>query len=148
MNLPAEAWSKTDYTRRDINAPVRNRFLACFLLRNNSRMEKIPLLEHWNYAVPASQPVEKWLNEKAACNWMLFLCVNFGLLWWLLSEINKKRVWTYDPAIGKLSYKKEDFLKIWSGYLVLVSPTPDFIVQKGGYSLLKFVPYIYCGFWT
>lgn len=60
----------------------------------------------------------------------------------VISKINEKRVWTYDPALGKLSYKKEDFLKIWSGYLVLVSPTPDFVVQKGGHPLLKFVPLI------
>ena len=25
---------------------------------------KTPPLEHWNYAVPASRPVEKWLNER------------------------------------------------------------------------------------
>ncbi len=60
----------------------------------------------------------------------------------VISKINEKRVWTYDPAIGKVSYEKEKFLKIWSGYLILVSPTPDFVVQKGGHPLLKFVPLI------
>ena len=25
---------------------------------------------------------------------------------------------------------QNDFLKIWSGYLIIVSPTPDFVVQK------------------
>lgn len=48
----------------------------------------------------------------------------------VISKINEKCVWIYDPAIGKISYKKEDFLKIWSGYLIIVSPTPDFVVQK------------------
>lgn len=60
----------------------------------------------------------------------------------VISKINEKRVWIYDPAIGKISNKKEDFLKIWSGYLILVSPTQDFVVQKGGHPLLKFVPLI------
>lgn len=48
----------------------------------------------------------------------------------VISKINEKCVWIYDPAIGKISYKKNDFLKIWSGYLIIVSPTPDFVVQK------------------
>lgn len=60
----------------------------------------------------------------------------------VISKINEKRVWIYDPAIGKISYKKNDFLKIWSGYLIIVSPTPDFVVQKDGHALLKFVPLI------
>lgn len=60
----------------------------------------------------------------------------------VISKINEKRIWTYDPALGKVSYKKEDFLKIWSGYLIIVSPTPDFVVQKDGHALLKFVPLI------
>lgn len=60
----------------------------------------------------------------------------------VISKINEKRVWIYDPVIGKISNKKEDFLKIWSGYLILVSPTQDFVVQKGGHPLLKFVPLI------
>ncbi len=60
----------------------------------------------------------------------------------VISKINEKRVWVYDPAGIKISYKKEDFLKIWSGYLILVSPTPDFVVQKDGHALLKFVPLI------
>lgn len=60
----------------------------------------------------------------------------------VISKINEKRVWVYDPAGIKISYKKEDFLKIWSGYLMLVSPTPDFVIQKDGHVLLKFVPLI------
>ena len=48
----------------------------------------------------------------------------------VISKINEKCVWIYDPAIGKISYKKNDFLKIWSGYLIIVSPTPDFVVKK------------------
>ena len=60
----------------------------------------------------------------------------------VIAKINEKRVWIYDPALGKISYKKEKFLKIWSGYLILVSPTPDFVIQKSGHALLKFVPLI------
>lgn len=60
----------------------------------------------------------------------------------VIAKINEKRVWIYDPALGKISYKKEDFLKIWSGYLMLVSPTPEFVIQKDGHALLKFVPLI------
>lgn len=60
----------------------------------------------------------------------------------VISKINEKNVWIYDPAIGKISYEKEEFLKIWSGYLLLISPTPDFVVQKEGHALLKFVPLI------
>lgn len=48
----------------------------------------------------------------------------------VILKINEKCVWIYDPAIGKISYKKNDFLKIWSGYLIIVSPTPNFVVQK------------------
>lgn len=60
----------------------------------------------------------------------------------VIAKINEKHVWIYDPALGKISYKKENFLKIWSGYLILVSPTPDFVIQKSGHALLKFVPLI------
>lgn len=60
----------------------------------------------------------------------------------VIAKINEKRVWIYDPALGKISYEKENFLKIWSGYLILVSPTPDFVIQKSGHALLKFVPLI------
>lgn len=60
----------------------------------------------------------------------------------VIAKINEKRVWIYDSALGKISYKKENFLKIWSGYLILVSPTPDFVIQKSGHALLKFVPLI------
>ena len=60
----------------------------------------------------------------------------------VISKINEKHVWIFDPAIGKVSYKKEEFLEFWSGYLILISPTPDFVVQKSGYPLLKFVPLI------
>ena len=60
----------------------------------------------------------------------------------VISKINEKRIWTYDPALGKVSYKKEDFLKVWSGYLIIVSPTPNFVVQKDAHALFKFVPLI------
>lgn len=60
----------------------------------------------------------------------------------VISKINEKHVWIFDPAIGKVSYKKEEFLEFWSGYLILISPTPEFVVQKGGHPLLKFVPLI------
>ena len=60
----------------------------------------------------------------------------------VIAKINEKRVWIYDPSLGKISYEKENFLKIWSGYLILVSPTPDFVIQKSGHALLKFVPLI------
>ncbi len=55
----------------------------------------------------------------------------------VIAKINEIRVWIYDPALGKISYKKEDFLKIWSGYLMLVSPTPDFVIQKDGHALIS-----------
>ena len=60
----------------------------------------------------------------------------------VISKINEKRVWVYDPAIGKVSYKKEEFLEFWSGYLILITPTPDFEVQKNDHALLKFIPLI------
>ena len=51
----------------------------------------------------------------------------------VIAKINEIR----DPALGKISYKKEDFVKIWSGYLMLVSPTPDFVIQKDGHALIS-----------
>lgn len=60
----------------------------------------------------------------------------------VISKINENRVWIFDPGAGKVSYKKEEFLEFWSGYLILITPTPDFVVQKNDHTLLKFIPLI------
>ncbi len=57
-------------------------------------------------------------------------------------KISEKKVYVADPAGSKIKYRREDFLKIWSGYSVLVSPTPDFKINKGQNKLLKFLPLI------
>ncbi|MCD6333299.1 MAG: peptidase domain-containing ABC transporter [Bacteroidales bacterium] len=50
-------------------------------------------------------------------------------------KISAKKVWVADPAVGKLVYSKEEFLKGWihakqgdeeQGMCLLVEPTPDF----------------------
>lgn len=39
----------------------------------------------------------------------------------VIAKINEKRVWIYDPALGKISYEKENFLKIWSCIIKICS---------------------------
>ena len=60
----------------------------------------------------------------------------------VVHKISARKVFVADPNGHFLKYTKEEFLKIWSGYLVMVSPTPDFKIIKGQNTLLKFLPII------
>ena len=55
-------------------------------------------------------------------------------------EITKNKVYVADPAVGKITYSKQEFLKNWistkkngkdQGIALLLEPTPDFYEQTG-----------------
>lgn len=120
--------------------------------KNNDILSIFKSLDRFKPSVIGIKPVRQVFSSDKAINgedyFARFLIIahlqyqNGSNHFVVISKINEKRVWVYDPAIGKVFYKKEEFLKIWSGYIILVSPSPDFVVQKGGHPLLKFVPLI------
>ncbi|MDY6396410.1 MAG: peptidase domain-containing ABC transporter [Treponema sp.] len=57
-------------------------------------------------------------------------------------KIKKNKIHVADPAGFFQKYTKDEFIKIWSGYIVMVSPTPDFKIIKSRNTLLKFLPII------
>ena len=57
-------------------------------------------------------------------------------------KISKSRLFVADPAGFKCAYKKSNFLKLWTGYMVLICPTPEFKILKQENLLLKFLPII------
>ncbi len=57
-------------------------------------------------------------------------------------KISKNHVYIADPAGQKIKYKKVDFLNIWTGYLVLFAPTPNFKTRKSENVIVKFLPLI------
>ena len=57
-------------------------------------------------------------------------------------KISLKKIFIADPAGIKKTYKIEDFLKIWTGYIVMIAPTPDFKIIKNKNTLLHFFPII------
>ena len=55
-------------------------------------------------------------------------------------KITKNKILIADPGSCKKKLSKTDFCKTWTGFLLLVSPTPDFKIQKSSIKLLKFLP--------
>ncbi len=58
----------------------------------------------------------------------------------VIYKVNKRKVFVADPAIGKITYTKEEFLKGWlstkrdgedEGLCLLLDPTPSFYEQEG-----------------
>jgi ATP-binding cassette subfamily B protein len=49
-------------------------------------------------------------------------------------------VWDPSPDKKKQKLKREDFLKLWTGYVIFLSPAADFKPEKGGNLLLRFLP--------
>ena len=61
----------------------------------------------------------------------------------VVKKISKKKVFLLDPdsSFGKHSMTKEEFLKIWTGYVIFLSPSKEFKKEKGSGSLLfQFLP--------
>lgn len=57
-------------------------------------------------------------------------------------RISDKKIYVANPAGQFEKYTKEEFIKIWTGYLVLISPTPEFKISKKQNMFLKFIPLI------
>jgi ATP-binding cassette subfamily B protein len=50
-------------------------------------------------------------------------------------------IWNPDPAKGRQRLSRRDFLAIWTGYVLMVTPAEGFAPEKGkGNVLLKFLP--------
>jgi len=61
----------------------------------------------------------------------------------VVRNVNKKEVeaWDPDPLRGRQKIAREDFLKLWTGYALFLSPGADFKApKKEKNSLLKFLP--------
>lgn len=61
----------------------------------------------------------------------------------VIKKISKTKVYLYDPdpIFGKFSMLKEDFLNIWTGYVVFLSPSKEFKKENRSSSLLfQFLP--------
>lgn len=55
----------------------------------------------------------------------------------VIHKVKNNRVYVADPDSGSVKYKLEDFLKVWTGILILMSPKQNFEkaeVSKGGFS--------------
>ena len=48
----------------------------------------------------------------------------------VVKKIKNNKVKIFDPAKGNINLKIEEFIKIWSGYVVIVKPTPDLEKHK------------------
>lgn len=57
-------------------------------------------------------------------------------------KISQNSIYVADPIGQKVKYTINEFLKIWSGYIVLISPTQNFKIQKKKNTILKFLPLI------
>jgi len=44
----------------------------------------------------------------------------------VVAQIGKKDLLIFDPGAGKRQWKRDEFLKVWSGYVVFLSPSADF----------------------
>ena len=45
----------------------------------------------------------------------------------VVHKVGKKKITIADPAEGIVKYSHEDFLKIWSGVLILLAPNENFV---------------------
>ncbi len=48
----------------------------------------------------------------------------------VIHKISKEKIIIADPGKGLIKYKKDDFLKIWTGILILLTPTEAYEKQK------------------
>lgn len=49
----------------------------------------------------------------------------------VIQKITKKQILIADPGKGLVKYSPEDFFKIWSGVLIILTPSPSFQKDKG-----------------
>ncbi|MCL2193759.1 MAG: peptidase domain-containing ABC transporter [Treponema sp.] len=64
----------------------------------------------------------------------------------VIKKISRKKVTVWDPDFtrGRQKINRSDFLKLWTGYVLLLSPGTDFKVgEKGKSNLLKFLPLVF-----
>ena len=77
---------------------------------------KTPSQEHWNYAVPASRPVEKWLNEKMAVPKVMSVALIEPFDRWFLSLSKglgttcRNDCYTKCGGFDKLNYRNANLL--------------------------------------
>ncbi|MBB6479599.1 peptidase domain-containing ABC transporter [Spirochaeta isovalerica] len=69
------------------------------------------------------------LNEKLPLPCIAHVIKDDLLHYVVIHKITKKKMIIADPAEGLVHYKKEDFLKIWTGVLILMMPSESF--KKG-----------------
>jgi len=56
----------------------------------------------------------------------------------VIHKITKEKIIIADPAKGIVNYTPAEFLKIWSGIMILLSPNKDFSVKKKQSTLRRF----------
>lgn len=57
----------------------------------------------------------------------------------VIHKITKKEILVADPAKGIVKYHPDDFFKIWSGVLIVLTPSPSFQKDRGkGGTLTRF----------
>lgn len=62
----------------------------------------------------------------------------------LVVKITKKHmeIWDPDPTVKKKRMTRDDFCKIWSGYVLFLNPGQDFKPEKGSEAILfRFLPF-------
>ncbi len=66
-----------------------------------------------------------------------------GFHYILVYKIDNNQVWVADPALGLRKYKRDFFIKNWSGIALIIEPTPAFEQAKEDVTSLKnFLPFI------
>ena len=63
----------------------------------------------------------------------------------VVKKISKTKVTVWDPDVskGKVKLSRSEFLKIWTGYVLFLTPSEAFTTTKGHrHSLLKFLPLV------
>lgn len=48
----------------------------------------------------------------------------------VIKKIKNNKIKIFDPAKGNINFKKDEFIKIWSGYIVIVKPTSNLEKHK------------------
>lgn len=96
-----------------------------------------------NLDAKAAKGSEKILSKDFPCPFIAHINYSDGLSHFVVVyKISAKKVYVANPSGHFEKYKKDNFMKIWSGYFVMISPTPNFKIIKNQHILLKFFPII------